>query len=424
MSSISEPIPKLFEPAEVRLQLERLLASPHIRHSKRCQALLTYVIEAYLDGSLDKIKERTIGIEVFHRDPSYDTNEDSVVRTTALEIRKRLAQYYAEPGHEHEIRVGLPPGSYIPEFRMPAVVAPLLDPASAAPVAAAQDTPKRSRFHWAWWGWALGATMLLVIPAVWTATLRLQPSELDLFWRPMIEDRAPAVICIEQPLRVYRFEGSRFDELNQKMVGTATTAPLSDEERQATSIRLSELRSAGDRYFTTGDFMASVRIAELLGRHGKPFEVIGDRATSYRDLRGRPAVLMGAFSNRWTQGLTGTLRYQLVKSSEQRLYEVRDTQHDGKVIAVTSAEENRADEYVIVSRIFDASTEKMVIAVSGMTFRGTGAGGDFLTNPQYMREAFKNARRDWYRKNLQVVLKTTMVGGTAGPPSVVVAHFW
>ena len=419
MSAIPEAIPKLFEPAEVRLQLERLLASPHIRHSKRCQALLTYVIEAYIDGSLDKIKERTLGIEVFHRDPGYDTNDDSVVRTTALEIRKRLAQYYAEPGHEHEIRVGLPPGSYIPEFRMPPLVAPAPTPAPEA-VTPAPAAPARPKTRWIW----TAAALLLVVATVWTATLRLQPTELDLFWRPMLDDRAPAVICIEQPLRVYRFEGSRFDELNQKMVGTTTAPPSSDEERKATTIPLTDLRSAGDRYFTTGDLIASVRIAELLGRHGKLFEVIGDRSTNYRDLRGRPAVLMGAFGNRWIQGLAGNLRYHLVKNSEQRVYEVRDSQHGDTVIAGASAEENRADEYVIVSRIFDAATEKMVIAVSGMTFRGTGAGGDFLTNPQYMRDAFKNAPRDWHRKNLQVVLKTTMVSGTAGPPSVVAAHFW
>ena len=66
----------------------------------------------------------------------------------------------------------------------------------------------------------------------------------------------------------------------------------------------------------------------------------------------------------------------------------------------------------------------MVIAVSAMTFRGTSAGGDFLTNAEYMREAFRAAPRDWNRKNLQLVLKTTLVGGTAGPPKVVASYFW
>src|ERR1700683_4893278 len=106
--------------AAIRLQLERLLSSPLICHSKRCQSLLKYVVEAYLDGSMDRVKERIIGFEVFEREADYDTNQDSVVRTTAAEIRKRLAQYYLEPGHENEIRFELPPGAYLPEFRVPA----------------------------------------------------------------------------------------------------------------------------------------------------------------------------------------------------------------------------------------------------------------------------------------------------------------
>src|SRR5438270_13640427 len=103
----------------IRRELDRLLTSHQLRNSKRCQALLKHVVEAYLEGTPDKVKERSIGIEVFGRDPGYDTNQDSVVRTAAAEVRKRLAQYYLEPGHEHEIRFLLEPGSYMPEFRAP-----------------------------------------------------------------------------------------------------------------------------------------------------------------------------------------------------------------------------------------------------------------------------------------------------------------
>ena len=82
--------------AAVRRQLERLLANPAFKNSKRYPALLRFVVERVLDGHMDALKERTLGIEVFHRDPDYDTNQDPVVRTTAVEVRKRLAQYYQE----------------------------------------------------------------------------------------------------------------------------------------------------------------------------------------------------------------------------------------------------------------------------------------------------------------------------------------
>ncbi len=106
--------------AAVQAQLERILANPLFRNSKRYPNLLRYVVERTLDGHPGELKERTLGIEVFGREPDYDTNLDPVVRTTAAEIRKRLAQYYQEPNHETEPRIDLPLGSYAARFQAPA----------------------------------------------------------------------------------------------------------------------------------------------------------------------------------------------------------------------------------------------------------------------------------------------------------------
>ena len=110
--------------------MERILSSPLFRKSKRFPNLLRFVVERSLHGHAEPLKERTLGIEVFGREPDYDTNLDPVVRTTAVEIRKRIAQYYHEEGHENEIRIDFPAGSYLPEFRMPEKPAVLAEPAA------------------------------------------------------------------------------------------------------------------------------------------------------------------------------------------------------------------------------------------------------------------------------------------------------
>src|SRR5579864_6681105 len=102
---------------EIRNQLERILAHPQFQNSRRYPALLRYVVEKTLEGNGASLKERTIGIEVFGREPNYDTNLDHTVRTSAGEVRKRLAQYYVESDREGEIRIDLPAGSYVPQFR-------------------------------------------------------------------------------------------------------------------------------------------------------------------------------------------------------------------------------------------------------------------------------------------------------------------
>src|SRR5580698_1938750 len=97
-------------------ELQTVLASPHFSNSKRYPALLRYIVEGTLAGKSDLLKERTLGVEVFDRPASYDTNTDTVVRYTAGEVRKRLALYYSELDQKPLIQISLPPGSYIPEF--------------------------------------------------------------------------------------------------------------------------------------------------------------------------------------------------------------------------------------------------------------------------------------------------------------------
>src|ERR1700723_4150599 len=103
----------------IRAQLDLMVRDEVFRSSKRSVTFLKYVVEQTLNGSADQIKERTIGVEVFGRKPSYDTNLDHIVRTAATELRKRLAIYYGGEKHRLELRMGLIPGSYIPRFTLP-----------------------------------------------------------------------------------------------------------------------------------------------------------------------------------------------------------------------------------------------------------------------------------------------------------------
>ena len=103
-------------PEAVRQQLERVLSSTAFRNSRRASAMLRYTVERVLSGEGDKLKERTIGVEVFGRPAGYDTAVDHVVRSTAGDVRRRLAQYYQENHEEGALRIVIEPGSYVPQF--------------------------------------------------------------------------------------------------------------------------------------------------------------------------------------------------------------------------------------------------------------------------------------------------------------------
>src|SRR5712692_4809908 len=101
----------------IRQELARVLSSHEFRTSKRSQDFLRYVVETTLQGHAEILKERTIGIEVFGRSTSYEPSDDATVRVKAGEVRKRLGLYYAGEGVRNPLRIDLPAGTYVPEFR-------------------------------------------------------------------------------------------------------------------------------------------------------------------------------------------------------------------------------------------------------------------------------------------------------------------
>jgi Tol biopolymer transport system component len=101
----------------VRSALELVISSDAFAGSKQCQDLLRLMVEHALSGELDALCERRIGVEMFGRPVDYDTSNDAVVRVRATEVRKRLAQYYQQAAQTPDVRIELPPGSYVPEFQ-------------------------------------------------------------------------------------------------------------------------------------------------------------------------------------------------------------------------------------------------------------------------------------------------------------------
>lgn len=102
----------------VRVELNRLLDSDAFRTSKRCKEFLAYIVEHTLKGPSGTLKERAIGVDLFQLPHDFDTGQHTIVRVTASEVRKKLAQHYvAENGSYHQVRIELPPGSYSAEFR-------------------------------------------------------------------------------------------------------------------------------------------------------------------------------------------------------------------------------------------------------------------------------------------------------------------
>lgn len=401
-------------------QLNLLVHDPVFRTSKRSIQFLSYVVEQTLSGSADQIKERTIGVEVFGREPSYDTNADHIVRTAAIELRKRLAIYYGEERHRSELRMSLVPGSYIPQFSLPLPVTEVesrteslphtdkgISPETQAALALehhpAELAAKPHKQHY--WAWAGAAAVLLVL--VTLGVRWMQPrSALDRFWSPVFDTPGSVLLA----------------------VGDVPNGPptLSVPEAGQDSIPIVRKRSSSAVPFA--DTVTIARVNSLLDARGKRVMIRPEHSSSFADLREGPVVLVGAFNNEWSLRLTRQLRYTLALDGDKHLIYIKDaknpaartwswatdrpTDHQG------SAGGPILQDYALISRIWNSETGHVVIVIGGLYTYGTEAAGEFLTDPQMM-QAIKNAAPlDNAHSNLQIVLGTTVTEDAAGPPKV------
>jgi len=385
----------------IHQQLERILAHPHFKHSKRYPNLLRYIVERTLNGD-GHLKERTLGVEVFGRDPDYDTNDDPVIRITAGEIRKRIAQYYHEPGHESEIRIDLPAGSYVPEFHMPVQRTSLeIEHHASIPLAevvrARSPIAKRSLLY---------LVLLILAAAAVVGTARVKawvtPRPIDDFWAPILDSPAPSLVCIGEP------------------------SWLQTPKSSNTDFSVSDHIYSGDR-ITFSDANALFRLAVLLGSRGKPARLQVSTATSLTDLRQGPVVLIAGFDNEWTDRIGASLPYHFAASPPDRIFWIEDRQNSSRrdwSVDFKQKYSHLTQDYAIVSRFSDPTTGQPVVIAAGLGENGTMAAGEFLTDPRQIEDATKTAPRDWGRQNVEFVIATQVINEKCGRPRVVAAHYW
>jgi hypothetical protein len=143
----------------IEAQLARLLASSQFSGAARLSAFLEFVIRKTVGGDSGQIKEYTVGTEVFGRPENFDPRLDPIVRVQAGNLRRRLADYYANGGAGDPVVIELPRGSYVPSIHartLPPEVEEAYSPPSL-PV----TVPARIGIQQVWKGTASASVILI-----------------------------------------------------------------------------------------------------------------------------------------------------------------------------------------------------------------------------------------------------------------------
>ncbi len=104
------------ESSAIQAQVERVIASRVLRSSPNLVRLLRFLTDETLAGRADRLKEYTLGTEVFDRGEGFDPRVDTIVRVQARRLRGKLCEYYEAEGAADPVTISLAPGSYVPHF--------------------------------------------------------------------------------------------------------------------------------------------------------------------------------------------------------------------------------------------------------------------------------------------------------------------
>ncbi len=406
-------------------ELQAILASPHFCNSKRYPALLQYVVENTLAGKSELLKERTLGVEVFDRSPSYDTNADTVVRYTAGEVRKRLSLYYHELEEKPVIQISLPAGSYIPEFlhsqdepkdavghtdNLVASSSLTHDPAGHAildavspwtgesdlhPTALAEVHPHAPASRRRWWLSVAALLALIVLLGFgWRYRAAHRSTPIDEFWAPVLHNQTAVMVCAG---------GSVFSQSHVSGVDTA----------------------GKDIVYPFVSMQSASAIASLAGmieRNGATTQLQPAATTPLTELRDRPVILLGGFNNDWSVRLLDPLPYRLALLPEETIVET--AQPTTRWARDPSLPYSSADDYALVARFRDTTTDGWVVVLAGVGRNGTEAAAQFATSPHYMQMLRDQLGSNIGNRNIEVILRVKVIDGKTGAPSIQKVRAW
>jgi hypothetical protein len=402
-------------------ELERILADPIFSGSKRCIDLLRSLTEHVLSGNYDSLKERSLGVEVFGRNASYDTADDPIVRRFANEIRKRLAQWYQKSDYYHAVRIRLVPGSYLPEFDFDYQDQPYStgdregieesgEPIKPQPGILSGTSPELARARLLR-KWLLFGAYALVILAAVVVLYHVDAfrSTQYLIWKPLLDSKEPITICVSD---------------NASLVGVTEKDRAKSINDTIASRQLPPSSRPPDFAPTTRfvDALAAHRISNWLAMYGRNASLRPSSELTWRIIGQGPLVLVGAYSNPWSLILLSDLRFSVRMDPVTYDKWIQDSQDLSKRDwKINEAQGSNAANYELITRYLDPETGNWIIAIEGFRWQSTANLSSLLINPSLARALPSSLRS---AKNFQVVVRSSIVNGNATSPQVLAVHTW
>ena len=434
----------------LRRHVDSIVQGEAFKGSQRSQRFLTYVVDRAIQGDSKALKERLIGIELFHRPAAYDTGEDAVVRVAASDVRKRLLQHYGRHGSEDEFHIEIPSGSYLPEVYWNPIKATAQSPAgneilkldlaaSVVPVSpgpAIAGIKRKSR----WIFVAAPIALLSLLLAFWAGTRFHAGSDQSksgdivqttslLPWSAILRPAHAVQLIVSDPdfatlQNITGYQTSLSDYANGKLI--PENASLSPEIRSFCEEYLKGTRTADVDVPIVANIISLARprlkdIQIRLARKIRPSDFHSDDDF---------ILLGGPVANPWMDMFADQLdfRFRLDKvSGLDSIENVHPRGNELPTYATTGGGFNKASvgrSFAIVALVQNPGQTGQALLIAGTTPEGTEAAGHLVTTPSSLTDALRQCgiSPNSPLQHFEILLDAHIMAGSSTTTKLIACH--
>ena len=418
--------------------VQRILASQNFSKSGRLSAFLKYICRCALEDRNEEITEQQIGMHVFGRSADYNPGDDNIVRTTARQLRQRLALYYQEEGSGEGIRIEVPKGGYRPSFFSLAdknslvdglqvefepkpdnLALPLEPPAGKIP-------PRR------WSSQALGLALIcgIFLSLAGQRIIRrfgAHPVAMSPVWSAVFVPGKPTVfVAGDAGLNMYNNLARTQVKLGDYVSGAYLSTP---EAQPPDGYAWAPLASR--RYVSWVDLTLADQLRQLAAMSGAQYSIKFARDVHPDDLRNTNLILVGApMYNPWVEMFDNRLNFHLHYDGEHNSVSVLNSKpENGEPAEYLPAGEDPTHRgythgfgYIAITTNLEGNGR--ILLVEGSTVAGIDASLSFLMNDAKMGPILKKASQPGGLGNFEVLLAADFLKSSSPDAQVLATRIY
>jgi hypothetical protein len=388
--------------------VQRIVESPYLIGSARLRDFLLHVTACAIREAPEEATEQQIGIQVFQRPPGFNSSEDSIVRSQARLLRRKLAAYFKAEGASEPLIIEIPKGHYLPVFLPSQRVGfdressdedvEEINEASVFGLAGGKKAASQR-------GWVTLAGLGLAMMFCLCLSMALRWQKQAAVVKPVKQLWAPFLVG-DPPLVIYS---------NALFVGDAKNG-MRYAANDGSDAHSGELV---DSYTGVGELISVHELTRMFDRRGAEFVLKKSPLVTWDEARSRNLIFIGSVAENGSLKLLPSTQDFTLTATADAAGIINHHPRPGEPQVYLRPEHPLTKDYAVIALLPGVQADHKTFVFSGLTTLGTQAAVEYALEPATAAELMRQVSFGNKVHNFEALLEVNIRGGVPLQPELV-----